>query len=91
MVEAQRLRDAGLARAVVAAMLETGGPVALITGNGHARTDWGVPRMLGRALPDATVISVGQFEAAPSGPVPHDLWLVTEPAERPDPCLAFRQ
>ena len=52
MVEAQRLRDAALSRAIVAAILETdGGPVAVITGNGHARTDWGIPPMLTRALP----------------------------------------
>jgi uncharacterized iron-regulated protein len=43
MVEAQRLRDAYLARAALAAFYETGGPVVVITGNGHARRDWGVP------------------------------------------------
>lgn len=90
MVEAQRLRDAALAGAVVAAMAETGGPVALITGNGHARRDWGVPRMLALALPEAIVLTVGQFEDDPEDTVPFDLWLVTEPAEREDPCAAFR-
>ena len=89
MVEAQRLRDAALSRAVVAAMAETGGPVAVITGNGHARTDWGMPRMLARALPGATVYSLGQFEAPPDGDAPHDGWIVTAPAERDDPCAAF--
>ncbi len=89
MVEAQRLRDAAMARAVLAAMAETGGPVAVITGNGHARKDWGVPQALGRAAPDLTVLSVGQLEAAPETPPPFDLWLVTEPAERPDPCAGF--
>ncbi len=90
MVEAQRLRDAGLASAVVAAMAETGGPVAVITGNGHARRDWGVPAMLARALPDARVLSVGQVEAAPDAPPPYDFWLITAPAERADPCAGFR-
>lgn len=90
MVEAQRLRDAALARAVVAAMAETGGPVAVITGNGHARTDWGVPALLALALPDAEVLSLGQFEAAPDQEPPHDLWLVTDPAERDDPCAGLR-
>ncbi len=94
MVEAQRLRDAALARAVIAAMAETGGPVAVITGNGHARTDWGVPRMLELAAPDLRVLSIGQLEAGPEGieadeAVPFDLWLVTDPAEREDPCAAF--
>ncbi len=92
MVEAQRLRDAALARAVVAAMAETdGGPVAVITGNGHARTDWGLPRMLARALPEASVLSVGQLEGPPDTPPPHDVWLVTAPAPREDPCAVFRQ
>lgn len=90
MVEAQRLRDAHLARAVFAAFAETGGPVAVITGNGHARTDWGAPRLLGRIAPDLTSLSVGQFETPPEGDVPFDVWLVSDPVERGDPCEAFK-
>jgi len=90
MVEAQRLRDAGLARAALEALEETGGPVAVITGNGHARTDRGMPWHLAAAAPEVTVLSVGQFEAPPGGTVPYDLWLVTAPAEREDPCAVFR-
>nr|WP_153748275.1 ChaN family lipoprotein [Rhodovulum strictum] len=90
MVEAQRLRDAALARATQQALSETGGPVAVITGNGHARTDWGMVQPLARVAPDARMLAIGQFEAAPSDPPPFDLWLVTEPAERPDPCAVFR-
>ena len=52
MVAVQRLRDAVLARAVVQAMEATGGPVAVITGNGHARRDHGVPATLARVAPD---------------------------------------
>lgn len=90
MVEAQRLKDAWLARAVVEAYETTGGPVAVITGNGHARRDWGIPRFLERAAPDLSVLSVGQYEIeAPDAP-PFDYWLVTDPAPRPDPCAAFR-
>jgi len=89
MVEAQRLRDAALARAVLAAHAETGGPVAVIAGNGHARVDWGLPRMLARAAPDLDVVSVGQLEAAPDSPPPYDLWLVTDPVDRGDPCAGF--
>ena len=48
------------------------------------------PRMLALALPDASVVSVAQFEAPPEGDQPFDYWLVTELAERPDPCEAFR-
>ncbi len=86
MVEAQRLRDAALARAVMEAMTETGGPVAVITGTGHARRDVGVPALLAEAAPALRVLSIGQFEAPPEGDVPFDLWLVTAPAPRPDPC-----
>ncbi len=87
MVMAQRLRDARLAQAVTQALDATGGPVAVITGNGHARTDWGAPAL----LPDAVIhMSLGQFEAEPSEPQPFDIWLVTEAAEREDPCAAFQ-
>lgn len=90
MVEAQRLRDAVLARAVLAALDASGPPVAVITGNGHARRDRGIPVYLEAARPGLEVLSVGQFEETPEGDPPFDVWRVTEPAERPDPCAAFR-
>lgn len=90
MVLAQRVRDAALARAALRALDDTGGPVLVITGNGHARTDWGMPAKLARAAPDVAVLSVGQLEAAPDDSPPYDLWVVTPEAERPDPCDAFR-
>ncbi len=89
-VEAQRLRDAALAEAALAALAAHGPPVAIITGNGHARRDWGVPALLARAAPDVTVFTLGQFEDAPEGEVPFDLWALSDPVDRPDPCLAFR-
>ena len=90
MVEAQRLRDAALARAVIAALAEAGPPVVVITGNGHARTDRGVPHALGIARPELDVLSLGQLEQQPERPPPFDLWLVTEAAERADPCASLR-
>jgi uncharacterized iron-regulated protein len=90
MVEAQRLRDAWLARAALDALDETGGPVVVITGNGHARADWGMPRMIAAAAPEARVLTIGQFEEAAEPDPPFDLWIVTEAAERGDPCAAFR-
>jgi uncharacterized iron-regulated protein len=90
MVEAQRLRDAWLARAALGALAETGGPVIVITGNGHARADWGVPRMIAAADPEVRVLTVGQFEEAAEARPPFDLWLVTEAVARGDPCEAFR-
>ena len=89
MVEAQRLRDAALARAVVQALDETGGPVAVITGSGHARVDRGVPAVLARVAPQVRVLSVGQIETPAAAEQPYDLWIVTPPAPRDDPCAAF--
>ena len=90
MVEAQRYRDASFAATALRALRETGGPVVVITGNGHARADWGVPRMIAAAAPEARVLTIGQFEEAAEPDPPFDLWLVTEAAERGDPCAAFR-
>lgn len=91
MVAAQRLRDGALAQAVVQALSQSGGPVVVITGNGHARRDWGVPLKLARVLPDVPVLALGQLEQAPAGTVPpYDLWIVTDSPPRPDPCAAFR-
>lgn len=89
LVEFQRLRDASLANAVVKALQATGGPVAVISGNGHARTDRGVPVYLANARPELTVLSLGQSEG---GQVAgrFDLVLDAAPIERPDPCLAFQ-
>ena len=90
MVEAQRLRDAALARAVLEAHDVRGGPVVLITGSGHARTDWGVPALLALAAPELTVHAIGQFEGDPGSGVPFDALRLADPVERPDPCDAFR-
>ena len=89
MVEAQRLRDAAIARAAIAAHAATGGPVAVITGTGHARSDWGVPAVLALVAPELSVHAVGQMEAEPDGDAPFDQVRVTDPAERDDPCAAF--
>lgn len=86
MVEAQRFRDAAFADAVMQAYRDTGGPVVLITGNGHARKDWGVPSM----LEGVKVLVVGFIEEPAEDAEPFDFWVVTKPAEREDPCLAFK-
>ena len=89
MVEVQRLRDAALARAVLRAMAETGGPVVVIAGTGHVRRDRGVPAVLARAQPRLGVLSVGQIEGRPPADPPYDLWVATGAAPRGDPCAAF--
>lgn len=99
MVESQRLRDARFAAALLRAHQRAGGrAAALITGNGHARTDRGVPLYLARLAPGLDVVSLGQIEVhgdtAPPRPgdaaLPFDYVWFSEPAERDDPCAGFR-
>ncbi len=90
MVEIQRLRDALLARAAATALDETSGPVVVITGNGHARRDWGAPALLGMARPGIAIASLGQGETshgAPDGGF--DLVEISADVDRGDPCAAF--
>lgn len=90
MVDIQRLRDAELAYSAVQAFQAQGGPVVVITGNGHARMDWGAPVYLMAAAPALRVTSLGQGEddGAPSGLF--DLVESAPPTDRGDPCAAFR-
>jgi uncharacterized iron-regulated protein len=92
MVAAQRLRDAAFARTALQALAETGGPVVVITGSGHADNLRGIPVALAAAAPQVTVLSVGQIEG--DGVVPDgtfDLWLRSQATPRGDPCAAFAQ
>lgn len=89
MVGVQRLRDAALARAVLNALDEAGKPVIVITGNGHARTDWGAPAYLGRVRPGLSVFALGQGEAGAGVEGSFDFVLSAPGVERGDPCAAF--
>ena len=97
MVEGQRLRDARFAAAVRRALAEGGGGRAvLITGNGHARTDRGVPAYLRLMQPEVTVLSVGMIELEPGADpgsaargLPFDYIWFSDPAQRDDPCAGF--
>lgn len=67
--------------------------VVLIAGNGHVRRDIGVPFWL---PPETTrnATSIGILEAEDDGPMPEiagkfDAYVVTERAERPDPCKSL--
>ncbi|MFA8387060.1 MAG: ChaN family lipoprotein [Pelagibaca sp.] len=90
MVNIQRLRDAELAYSAVQAFEALGGPVVVITGNGHARMDWGAPVYLMAAAPGLRVVALGQGEdgAAPAGVF--DMVETSPPVDRGDPCAAFR-
>ncbi len=89
MVDIQRLRDARLAQVALQAKEEAGGLVAIITGNGHARRDRGVPVYLLTADPTLRIFSLGQAE---EGVVQGQFDMVLDAAavDRPDPCAAFR-
>ncbi|EPX76714.1 ChaN family lipoprotein [Salipiger mucosus] len=92
MVDIQRLRDARLAETALLALTEHGTPVVVITGNGHARKDWGAPALIDMAAPEVSVASLGQAETgsgAPDGGF--DMVEESEPVERDDPCAAFEQ
>ncbi len=95
MVEAQRARDARMARTLVAQA-----PVAtvLVTGLGHARKDIGVPRY----LTDSSAVSIGLVEVDDARLAPRDyfdafattasfdyLWF-TPRFDRKDPCAAMK-
>lgn len=90
MVAIQRLRDAVLARVTIKALEATGGPVAVITGNGHARRDWGVPAYLAKAAPDLDLWVLGQTEDDRPLDGGFDLVASAPSVERPDPCAAFK-
>ncbi|KUJ73720.1 hypothetical protein AVO45_14115 [Ruegeria marisrubri] len=90
LVAAQRLRDAVLTRAIRQALADTGGPVVVITGNGHARKDRGIPTFLSRLEPGLRIFVLGQSEdGAISGE--YDAVLDSPAVEREDPCEAFRK
>lgn len=84
-VEAQRLRDAALALAVLDALEAHGPPVAVIAGNGHAAAPY-VPAMLRAAGVVPLAIGQGEGARAPEG---FDLWLLAPAPERDDPCAAL--
>lgn len=94
MIEAQRLRDAALASAVLRARQQERGLVAVIAGNGHTRKDRGA----GTYLPtDLEVLSLGVLEAdvelvpedVAAANLPYDFAWFVPPAEREDPCAVF--
>lgn len=97
---AQRARDVQMALRLAGA--GAAGAV-LVTGNGHARLDRGVPASLERESPGRPVVSVGLFEVTPGkaepalyaeefgkGPLPFDFVVFTPAAEREDPCAGLR-
>jgi uncharacterized iron-regulated protein len=102
MAFAQRYRDAHLADAVLKAA-EKQGSAVLLAGNGHVRTDRGVPHYLRQRAPDRKIVTVMLVEVEdgktdpqayvprdPDGKPVADYIVLTPRQERPDPCEAMR-
>lgn len=102
MAEAQRYRDAHLADAMIreAPILE---PVILLAGNGHVRSDRGVPwhlrlRAPGMAIAAILLVEVDDQRTDPASYVPRapdgraaaDAIVFTPRAKREDPCERMR-
>ncbi|MGQ0456170.1 MAG: ChaN family lipoprotein [Hyphomicrobium sp.] len=103
MAFAQRYRDANLADVALKAA-EKHGSAIVIAGNGHVRTDRGVPWYIRQRAPDKKVVSVMLVEVEdgkndpenyvprdPDGKPAADYIVFTPRAERPDPCEAMRK
>jgi uncharacterized iron-regulated protein len=102
LVRAQRARDAQMALRVAAAAEGADGAV-LVTGNGHARVDRGVPVWLRRVRPGGTSLSIGLLEADGElrwprqyaeefgDALPFDYVIFTPRAVREDPCEPLRR
>ncbi len=102
MAFAQRFRDANMADMLLKAV-EKHGSAVLIAGNGHVRTDRGVPWYLHQRAPDKKVVSVMLIEVEEGGTDPEsyvprdpddkpaaDFLIFTPRAEREDPCKNMR-
>lgn len=84
---AQRARDAAMALAL---RDSGGGPAILLAGNGHVRSDYGVPRLLAQLEPAATTLTVvfGETGQKPADVPGTHLWITAAP-QRSDPCADF--
>lgn len=100
---AQRYTDAHMAEALVKAAEKHGGAF-LLAGNGHVRTDRGVPWHVRQLAPQRKTIAVMLLEVeerkneasayltrAPDGTAVADYVMFTPRHERPDPCEKMRQ
>ncbi|MFN3686702.1 ChaN family lipoprotein [Salinarimonas sp.] len=100
MADAQRLRDATLADALLA----EDGPAVLIAGALNVDRGMGVPAYLARRAPERSVLAIAFVEIGADGPLPEEsvagfgspqaafdiVWLTGAPA-REDPCLALAE
>ena len=103
MADAQRYRDAHMARTLVDAAA-THGRAILLAGNGHVRADRGVPWHLARMAPERRSVTILYVEVAPQtvdldayvergsdGKPTADYVVLTPRIARPDPCAEMRR
>ncbi|MEQ8803786.1 MAG: ChaN family lipoprotein [Haliea sp.] len=96
MVDVQIARDAYMAWRLAS----SGRRAVVITGNGHARHDWGVPLFLRRLKPEAKVVSIAMTEVAAdrlqpaayatAQPAWRDYSIYTPAHDRGDPCAGIQ-
>jgi uncharacterized iron-regulated protein len=82
LARAQIARDAVLAQSI---RHHASRGVVLLTGNGHARRDIGVPRHLSEVERSRTW-SIGLLESEIANPAAYDVAFVSKPQPRDDPC-----
>ncbi len=87
MVDVQRLRDATLALRIEQAVAQYGTPIAVVTGNGHARRDWGIAQYLKHSDLEIHALGQGEEGVPPNGAF--DEVVFSSDVERDDPCAAF--
>jgi uncharacterized iron-regulated protein len=94
MFRVQRARDAMMADRLATVAGRAG--AVLIAGNGHVRTDWGVPWYLARIRPGSRIVSVGLLEvwdsvdSAPAD-LPFDYVWFTPRAGDDQPCTGAEE
>lgn len=94
---AQRARDATMALALRDALIAQRAagrraPVVFVAGNGHVRSDYGVPQLMRRLTPDSRGIPVAFVETgSPLTDAPYACAWVTAAASRDDPCAGLAQ
>ena len=86
MVGAQVARDQFMALQVEAHAAQG---VVLLAGNGHVRSDIGVPRWLAAAT-HARSVAIGVLEPGDPNAAAFDVTVTTAAQPRPDPCAAMR-
>ena len=90
MARAQVARDVAMADAMLRALPETGGVVLLLAGNGHVKRDIAVPWWLRGSGEQWVAVGYLETPVEPGAYRWFDSIHEIPPAEREDPCAAFK-